>query len=44
MVNKAFKRLKINNDNIDIDLTLRPEKISEISYYKISELYEKVSK
>ena len=44
MVNKAFKRLKINNDNIDIDLTLRPEKISEISYYKITSFMKKISK
>ena len=45
MINKTFKKLKINNDkflkNNNIDLTLRPEKLSENLYYKIAEFYEK---
>ena len=41
MVNKAFKKLKIENNNLNVDLTLRPEKISETLYYKICEFYEK---
>ena len=45
MINKTFKKLKINNDefikNLNIDLTLRPEKISENLFYKITEFYEK---
>ena len=45
MINKTFKKLKIDNDkffkNHNIDLTLRPEKISEKLFYKITEFYEK---
>ena len=41
MVNKTFKKLKIENNNLNVDLTLRPEKISETLYYKICEFYEK---
>ena len=45
MVNKTFKKLKMENDkfikNLNIDLTLRPEKISENLFYKITEYYEK---
>ena len=45
MVNKAFKKLKINNEEFlkkqKIDLTLRPEKLSEKIFYKIAEFYEK---
>ena len=45
MINKTFKKLKINNDKFlqinNIDLTLRPEKLSENLYYKIAEFYEK---
>ena len=45
MINKTFKKLKINSDKIlknqNIDLTLRPENLSEILYYKITEYYEK---
>ena len=48
MINKTFKKLKINNDkflqNNDIDLTLRPEKLRENLYYKITEYYEKIIK
>ena len=48
MINKTFKKLKINSDNIlknqNIDLTLRPENLSEILYYKITEYYEKRTK
>ena len=48
MINKTFKKLKINNDsfikNNKIDLTLRPEKISEYLFYKITEYYEKIIK
>ena len=45
MINKAFKKLKINNkivkDNLNIDLKLRPENLSESQYYKIANFYEK---
>ena len=45
MVNKTFKKLKMENDkfikNLNIDFTLRPEKISENLFYKITEHYEK---
>jgi len=45
MINKAFKKLKIDNPKFlksnDIDLTLRPEKLSENLFYKIAEYYEK---
>ena len=45
MINKTFKKLKINNDKFiksqNIDLTLRPEKLSENLFYKITEYYEK---
>ena len=38
MINKTFKKLKIYNDkflqNKSIDLTLRPENLSENLYYK----------
>ena len=48
MINKTFKKLKIYNDkflqNNNIDLTLRPEKLSENLYYKITEYYEKTIK
>ena len=38
---KLLKKLKIENNNLNVDLTLRPEKISETLYYKICEFYEK---
>ena len=45
MINKTFKKLKIENNkfiqNENIDLTLRPEKLSESLFYKITEFYEK---
>ena len=44
MINKTFKKLKINDKfskNQNIDLTLRPEKLSEDLFYKITEYYEK---
>ncbi len=45
MINKTFKKLKIKNDKFikseKIDLTLRPEKLSEGLFYKITEFYEK---
>tara|TARA_A100001011_G_scaffold47444_2_gene44877 strand:- start:584 stop:1378 length:795 start_codon:yes stop_codon:yes gene_type:complete len=45
MINKTFKKLKMDNDrfikNLNIDLTLRPENISEHLFYKITEYYEK---
>ena len=45
MINKTFKKLKIKNDKFikseKIDLTLRPEKLSENLFYKITEFYEK---
>ena len=48
MINKTFKKLKIYNEkflqNNNIDLTLRPEKLSEKLYYKITEYYEKIIK
>ena len=48
MINKTFKKLKIYNNkflqNNNIDLTLRPEKLNENIYYKITEYYEKTIK
>ena len=45
MINKTFKKLRIYNDeflkNQNINLTLRPEKLSEELFYKITEYYEK---
>ena len=45
MINKTFKKLKIDRDklikNQNLDLTLRPEKLSESLFFKITELYEK---
>ena len=45
MINKNFKKLKINHDkfikNNKIDLKLRPEQINEEIYYKIAEYLEK---
>ena len=45
MINKTFKKLKIDNNKFikseKIDLTLRPEKVSENLFYKITEFYEK---
>ena len=45
MINKTFKKLKIDKDalikNQNLDLTLRPEKLSESLFFKITELYEK---
>ena len=45
MINKTFKKLKIENNQFieseKIDLTLRPEKVSESLFYKITEFYEK---
>ncbi len=45
MVNKTFKKLKIDDREFlkenNIDLTLRPEKLSETLYFKITEFYEK---
>ena len=45
MINKTFEKLKMDNDrfikNLNIDLTLRPENISEHLFYKITEYYEK---
>ena len=45
MINKNFKKLKINHDkfikNYKINLKLRPEQISEEIYYKIAEYLEK---
>ena len=47
MINKTFKKLKIDNDFFlkkeNIDLTLRPDKLSEKLFYKITEYYEKKS-
>ena len=45
MINKTFKKLKIDNYRFiksqNIDLTLRPENLSEKLFYKITEFYEK---
>ncbi len=45
MINKTFKKLRIDNSEFlksqNIDLTLRPEKLSENLFYKITEYYEK---
>ena len=45
MINKAFKKLKINNHKFlldhNIDITLRPENLNENIFYKITEYYEK---
>ena len=45
MINKNFKKLKINHDkfikNNKIDLKLRPEQVNEKIYYKIAEYLEK---
>ena len=45
MVNKTFKKLKIDDPDFlkknNIDLTLRPENLSETLYFKITEFYEK---
>ena len=44
MINKAFKKLFKNPDmvekKINIDLNLRPNKISEKEYYKITASFE----
>ena len=45
MINKTFKKLRIDNDkflkNQNIDMTLRPENLSEELFYKITQVYEK---
>ena len=45
MINKTFKKLRIEHNkfiqNEKIDLTLRPERLSESLFYKITEFYEK---
>ena len=45
MINKNFKKLKINKkidkDNLNFDLKLRPDNLSESQYYKIANFYEK---
>ncbi len=45
MINKVFKKLKIDNEEFvkkhNIDLTLRPENINENLFYKIAEYYER---
>ena len=45
MINKNFKKLKINHDkfikNNKINLKLRPEQINEKIYYKIAEYLDK---
>ncbi len=46
MINKTFKKLKIDNVEFlkshNINLSLRPENLSENLYYKITEYYEKI--
>ena len=46
MINKTFKKLKIDHvkflKNHNINLSLRPENLSEHLYYKITEYYEKM--
>ncbi len=45
MINKTFKKLKIDNKEFlkseNIDLSLRPENLSENLYFKITDFYEK---
>ncbi len=45
MINKTFKKLNIENNQFikseKIDLTLRPEKLGENLFYKITEFFEK---
>ena len=45
MINKTFKKLRIDNDkflkNQNIDMTLRPENLGEELFYKITQVYEK---
>ena len=45
MINKAFSTLfkqpKLVAEKIKIDLSLRPNQISESQYYKITEYFEK---
>ena len=47
MINKTFKKLKINDENLlkdqKINLSLRPEKLTLEQYIKISEFYEKIN-
>ena len=47
MINKTLKKLKIDDPKFlkdqNIDITLRPENLSESLYYKITEYYEKKS-
>ena len=47
MINKAFKKIKINFDPIikelKIDLKLRPERLDEKIYFKIAQFYEEMS-
>ena len=47
MINKTLKKLKIDDSKFlkdqNIDITLRPENLSESLYYKITEYYEKKS-
>ena len=44
MINKTFKKLKINDEkffkSLDIDMSKRPENLSEETYFKIAEYYE----
>ena len=44
MINKTFKKLKIDDHKFfkdhNIDLSLRPEKLNENLYYRITEYYE----
>ncbi len=45
MINKALRKLSINDEktfnNLGINPSLRPEKLSENTYFKIAEFYEK---
>ena len=45
MVNKAFKEIFSKPDEvakkIKVDVTLRPNQLSEIEYFKITECFEK---
>ncbi len=44
MINKTFKKLKINDEkffkSLDIDMSKRPENLSEETYFKIAEYFE----
>ena len=46
MINKAISRLfknpKILSQTLNIDLSLRPDQLSEKDFYRVAEFYEKI--